>query len=579
MMTILGIGVPVHDTGAAVVQNGEIVGAVNESRLSRVKREPRFPSSSVNYLLDQIDDPIDRVAVSGVTPFSSPYLLRDLKQEFKLLFRGNTPGIGTLKSLYDGVFEPKQTLNSVVSNLAEDTSIGKGTESLLDRTQYVEHHRAHAASAYYTSGFDSATVLTIDAAGDGFSSTVYEATDGTLTQVCANDDIDSVGKLWAQIPTVFGFKGARHAGKFMGMAAYVKDIPDELREEFRELIEVDGTNIVNQHQRQHVDSDYETIVHNLKDRLGDYGAPKVSRALQDRTEEVLTEFARAAVNQVGQSSIALAGGVVANVKLNQRIYQLPEVKQIFVHQNMGDGGLGLGAALDLWQRSTDKYSPTRLDSVYLGPNYQKKAVGQAIARADIPDNYKIIRFDEEDELVSTVAEWLANSSVVSLYQGRVEYGPRALGNRTILYQPTDPSAIEWLNNSLNRTEFMPFAPVTLYEHAEECYVGYDQKNCPAADHMTITFECTDTMRERSPGVVHVDGTARPQVLREDTNPRYHAILKQYKKQTGVPTLINTSYNMHGEPIVCTPGEALRSFLRTGNDVLVMNRTAVVTISE
>jgi carbamoyltransferase len=365
----------------------------------------------------------------------------------------------------------------------------------------------------------------------------------------------------------------------MGMAAYVKEVPDDLREEFRELIKVDGTDIVNHHQRRHVDSDYETIVHDLKDRLGDYGAPKVARALQDRTEEVLTEFARAAVDRVGRSRIALAGGVVANVKLNQRIYELPEVEKIFVHQNMGDGGLGLGAALNVWAESVDEYTPTRLDNVYIGPDYHGGAVDRAIARADLPDNYEVIGFDEEDELASTAAEWLADSSVVSLYQGRVEWGPRALGNRTILYQPTDPSAIEWLNDSLDRTEFMPFAPVTLHEHAEECYVGYDRKTCPAADHMTITFECTDTMRERSPGVVHVDGTARPQVIREETNPRYHAILKQYEERTGIPTLINTSFNMHGEPIVCTPGEALRSFLRTGNDALIMNRTAVVRAGE
>jgi carbamoyltransferase len=151
----------------------------------------------------------------------------------------------------------------------------------------------------------------------------------------------------------------------------------------------------------------------------------------------------------------------------------------------------------------------------------------------------------------------------------MEYGPRALGQRSILFPPTDPDAIDWLNKRLDRTEFMPFAPVTLQEAAQECYEEYDPKQCPAAHHMTIALDCTDVMKERSPGVVHVDGTARPQIINENDDEVYYSILKAYYERSGIPSVINTSFNMHGEPIVCTPRQAVESWLRSNNELLVL----------
>jgi len=151
----------------------------------------------------------------------------------------------------------------------------------------------------------------------------------------------------------------------------------------------------------------------------------------------------------------------------------------------------------------------------------------------------------------------------------MEYGPRALGQRSILFQPTNPDAIDWLNKRLDRTEFMPFAPVTLREAAHECYQNYDPDRCPAADHMTISLDCTEQMERRSPGVVHVDGTARPQIIDQTDDELYYSILKHYQEETGIPTLINTSFNMHGEPLVCTPKQAVESWLKSNNEILVL----------
>jgi carbamoyltransferase len=241
---------------------------------------------------------------------------------------------------------------------------------------------------------------------------------------------------------------------------------------------------------------------------------------------------------------------------------------------MGDGGLGLGAALDRLATLDSSFRPFKLESVSLGPSYDQAAIDRTLNRVSLPKSYSTHTYKDTDKLSKTVADDLANGCAVCLFTGPMEYGPRALGNRTILYQPTDPSAIEWLNQRLDRTEFMPFAPVTLAEDAAECYEGYDPERCPAAEFMTVTFNCTDTMKKRSPGTVHVDGTARPQIIYEEQNPLYYNIISSYKDITGIPTLINTSFNRHGEPIVCKPAEAIRSFVNSDIETLVAESTVI-----
>ncbi|NLV08369.1 hypothetical protein GOC74_00240 [Halomicrobium mukohataei] len=570
MTTVLGIGDPAHGTGAALIRDGEVIHAVNESRLSRVKRESRFPASSVNYILEQIEEVPDDIAVSGI---ESPYFFRNLRYSSR-----HAKGLSGLldavaSDVYRGIKQWRRgTLKEVAEELHASTYLDASLSYVQSKLTYVDHHRAHAASAYYTGPFSDATVLTVDAAGDRFSATVYAGEDGSLTRLETSDDIDSIGKLWAQVPTVFGFKGEKHAGKFMGMASYAETIPDRLSRLFAEWLNVDGLTLRNDFEREYQDCDYEGHVMALKEHLEEYRPSQVARALQDRTETILREYVENAVAETGLAHVVLAGGVFANVKVNQRIYESPEIEGVFVHQNMGDGGIGLGAALAMYADEHPDFTPTYLDDVYLGPKYGDEAIERAIDRVEIPDEYVIKQFDDESAAAETVADLLVDGHVVSLYTGQVEYGPRALGNRSILYQPTDPSAIEWLNQRLDRTEFMPFAPVTLKERADECYLDYDPDRCPAADFMTVSFDCTETMQDRSPGVVHVDGTARPQLIDEATNPLYYEILAAYEERTGIPSLINTSFNMHGEPIVCKPTEAIRSFLSTENEGLLMDQT-------
>jgi carbamoyltransferase len=225
---------------------------------------------------------------------------------------------------------------------------------------------------------------------------------------------------------------------------------------------------------------------------------------------------------------------------------------VYVFPAMGDEGLGLGAALYAAGKR-NALMPFRLRDVYLGPEYSEHEIETALRREEVSFD----RFTDS-ELADRVAALLCESKVIALYRGRMEFGPRALGHRTILFQTTDPTVNEWLNTRLQRTEFMPFAPVTLSEHAGECYKDISRQRY-TSQFMTITSDCTDWMKQASPAVVHLDGTARPQLITREAEPFYYQILERYHERTGIPSLVNTSFNMHEEPIVCTPQDAIRAF--------------------
>jgi carbamoyltransferase len=274
----------------------------------------------------------------------------------------------------------------------------------------------------------------------------------------------------------------------------------------------------------------------------------------------MIELVSNAVQQFKIDKVVLAGGSFANVKLNQRILEARGVAGVFVYPNMSDGGLSQGAALhfDIGRNGSVAHT---LPNAYYGPSFTNEEI-EAALRAEH------LEYTSHPEIEKEIAKLIAAGNVIARFNGAMELGPRALGNRSILYPATDPAVNKWLNQRLKRTEFMPFAPVTLEEYAEKCYKKF-KGAAYAAKFMVITFDCTDYMKEKSPATVHVDGTARPQVINERDNPSYYKILKEYCKLTGIPTLVNTSFNMHEEPIVCTPQDAVRSFLQGHLDYLAI----------
>ena len=277
------------------------------------------------------------------------------------------------------------------------------------------------------------------------------------------------------------------------------------------------------------------------------------------------EFLKNLLQRYPANSIMLSGGVAANVKLNMEIMQLPSIQKVFVHPGMSDVGQAMGAALATAKKYEPGFGPFELKDVYFGNSYSDKEI----------ENYLVqnkIDFSVPENLAEAAGRLLSQNKVVGIYHSRMEYGPRALGNRSILYPATDPAVNDWLNKRLNRTEFMPFAPVTLEERAYDCYNKSDiDKSRLATRFMTIAVKVTDYMKKNMPAAVHVDGTAGPQLISRDLNPFYYDVIKYNENITGLPSLVNTSFNMHEEPIVCSPGDAVKAYEQSRLEALVIGK--------
>jgi carbamoyltransferase len=318
-----------------------------------------------------------------------------------------------------------------------------------------------------------------------------------------------------------------------------------------------------QHGSTENDPAFDQAVRELRElrqtRFGDWSNMDLAWTIQYLLERDVTRMIERVIPRIEGQPICLAGGVFANVKLNKLVKEMG-FGGIFVQPAMGDAGLAFGGPLQaLAERG--ELRPYRLESVYLGPEYDDDEILAAI-RAE---GLEARRYDPVEP---KIADLLAAGRVVARFHGRMEFGPRALGNRSILYHCGDASVNEWLNKRLDRTEFMPFAPATLDEEAPASFLGLSGAE-HTAEFMTITFDCSDEFKRTCPAAVHVDGTARPQIVRRETNPSFHRVLTEYRGLTGVGTVVNTSFNMHEEPIVCTPEDAVRSFVRGHLDYLAI----------
>lgn len=552
-MNILGISSLDTDATAALVQGGRITFAAGEERFSRIKQHAGFPERSIEYVLDQAGlDPAD---VDLVTyPFfpwhkESRLIFRGLvRHNIRNLVKKGSPADKFVHLAYHGRFLQKATFNH--RKYQRELTSGLARLGLTDKLTRVEHHDTHAAAAFYTSGLNEALIVTLDGYGSGLAGSVSLGSSAGIRRVHDLTFPNSMGLFYSQVTGALGFKPVRHEGKIVGLAAYGD--PDILFERIYERFSGLPEDIM-----------YASAMNpGFCRRLArKYSREDISAAYQAVLEKVVTDLIAAYMRKLGQESVVLAGGVAANVKLNQRILELPEVSRIFIHPDMGDGGTAAGAALFCAFKADREMKPYRINDVYLGPSFSDEEIRVQLEQAKLP-------FTRHDEVEKEIAGLIAQGMVVARFNGRMEYGPRALGNRSVLYHTGDPQVNDWLNKKLCRTEFMPFAPATLYEHCDECFEGTEGAR-HAATFMTITFDCTDYMKKVSPAAVHVDGTARPQLVREDINPSFYRIISEYHRLTGIPSIINTSFNMHEEPIVCTPEEAVKAFVQGGLDHLAI----------
>ncbi len=556
-MNILGINF-LSEASAALVQDGNIVSAASEERFNRIKLFAGYPEKAIEYVLKsaglKITD-IDIISTTGKSPGKPNQKAYDEK---KAAINASTIPQDIkehqLKKLQERYDREVYVLGERTPNNI------KKLEKLGPKVEVVEHHSAHVAATYYCSGFKESLVITADGWGENASNVLYQAKDGEITKLNYSNTFDSLGYYYGSMTKFLGYRPHRHEGKILGLAAMGD--PSKVSPIMRKMIGFDKEN------QRFVGKMEEGIYlpffenDNLSRVLkvgaktdvakGIFTKEDISAGLQNVLEEVVVDYVKNL--NFGETNIALAGGVFANVKLNQRIRELPNVKNVFIYPNMGDGGLAAGSALQVYAEKVG-LKPSRIRDVYLGPSFSNEEILEEIKKQSI-------EFEEHKDIEGRVAEILSENKVVARFDGRMEWGPRALGNRTIMYSPTDKTVNDWLNKRLNRTEFMPFAPVSIKENAKKSYIGYKDEHL-AADFMTMTYDCTDEMKKTQPAVVHVDGTARPQIIEEAVNKSYYNIVKNFYKLTGLTSTINTSFNMHEEPIVCTPFDAIRSF-KTGH---------------
>jgi carbamoyltransferase len=388
---------------------------------------------------------------------------------------------------------------------------------------------------------------------------------GKIERISKTDHNNSAGYLYSEVTRACGFKISRHEGKITGLAAYGDY--EQYENCFNKLVDIkEGKlfyhNPVENNLRNKIlkkllqsigISKYMGAAELIR-RCGSLSNKDLAASIQHLLENKIVDIVSYWVNKTGIQNIVLAGGVFANVKFNQYISEIPEVNNLFVFPDMGDGGNAYGAAAYVYFQ-TKKFHVEKTENVYLGPEFSNESIEKMLVQYCDSVEYHL-----SSDICHETAKLIADNKIIGWFQGRMEYGPRALGNRSIIASPVDATINKWLNERMKRTEFMPFAPSCLYEYADEIFEIPKESMKYPAQFMTITFGMKKEWADKAPAVSHVDQTARPQLVTEEGNPKYHRLLTEYRSITGLPLFINTSFNVHEEPIVHTPEEALQSLL-------------------
>jgi carbamoyltransferase len=546
---------PTHESGACLVSDGRVHAAITEERLSRKKNDGAYPFRAIAEVLritGTSANDLDLVSLAGLPPLARSRKMLSSQWD---LYRQT--GIVLPRRILYALLTAKKMRRTVPETLRQ-----------IPRMESA-HHGCHAAAAFFTSPFERATVITLDGIGDSSTCGTISVGEGQdIRTIHEFNGYFSPGILYSFVTKIFGFRPARHEGKLTGLAAYGD--PNLCYDEFKQLLGYDRENrrFVSRYIPTLFGPNAEDLwnIPLVADLLDRYEHKDIAASLQRLLEEVVVAMIHDAIAATGIRDVALAGGVFANVKLNQKIREMDTVSNIYVHPGMGDDGLMIGAAY-LGQRALARkygkpFQREFLQTVYLGPAFSETEARAAMKESGLSG-------ETVADPAAVIAQELAAGKIVARFAGRMEYGPRALGNRSILADPRDPAINQNLNGRLKRTEFMPFAPSILEEDSARYLIGWKPDHT-AARFMTATYGVAPELRGTCGAVVHVDGTARPQVVRREDNPDYHATLSAYKKLTGLPLVVNTSFNMHEEPIVCTPQDAVRSFVAGCSDVLALD---------
>ena len=552
-----------HDAGAALVESGKIVGAVNEERFTRRKNDVGFPKNSIKWLTS-LGGEIEEIAVpwiGGSALISRVFPSYEEKRRELWRKKGKKPSRINmhLRNLAFKIIQdqkPKEVWEFFGKNIGsyfiKKQLKGFGLENR--KISFVEHHLAHAASAYYTSGFKEAIVITLDGAGDGLSGSVWIGDNGELKRVRSFKASASLGILYGAVTLALDMKYSEDEGKTMSLAAY--SYPCEI-EELNKIVRYDE-------KSKELVSDfgikYELLLAEwIKDNLlWKYNREELAYAVQRHIEEEVEKIVKDVVEEYKIPYIAAAGGLFSNVKMNMRINNLDYVKELYVFPHMGDGGLALGAALLLDYERNGKIME-RPEQIYFGPEFSDSQIEETLKNNDQ------IKFEETD-VINAAVEKILDGEIVLWFQGKLEYGPRALGDRSILALPNRAESRDMLNLLIKkRPYFQPFAATILEEDAKKILEDYKTPNRFMTSANMVKKEHWQDMVAAS----HIDHTTRPQILGKKENKLFREVIKKLKKQNGIGAVVNTSLNKHGFPIVRSPEDAIWTLLNTGAKYLAI----------
>ena len=575
-MNILGINAYHGNASAALVCDGKLVAAVEEERFNRVKYAAGFPAAAIRYCLKEAGitvGEIDHVAVPR-----NPYARLATKLFFAIRMPRFARERARVISKFTGIRE------ALAGAFECDPSKIKAT------FHRVEHHRAHLASSYFVSPFEHAALLSADGLGD-FASSMWGTGSGNRMEVHGAIAFPhSLGLYYSAVTQYLGFLKFGDEYKVMGLAAYGE--PENL-EAFRDIVRFNGNGgefgfrlgldyFVHHKtgpEMSWAESDQtptlgrlfsDAMAGRLRSPARQPAEPleprhrNLAASLQARLEEVYLGMLRKLAKDAGRKAVCLAGGVAFNCVANGKIFDQTPFEQVYVQPAAGDGGLAVGAAYHVWHETLGKPRSFVMDHAYWGPGYTPTEIRQAVDGSALPREGYTVSELPEGELMRRTAAIIADGKILGWFQGRAEWGPRALGNRSIVADPRRPEMKEILNRRIKHREiFRPFAPSILAEKTGEWF----EKSHPSP-FMTLAYSVRRERRDKIPAPTHVDGTGRLQTVTEDANPRYHALIREFERQTGVPVVLNTSFN-DNEPIVCRPEEALDCFLRTQMDALAL----------
>jgi carbamoyltransferase len=589
-MDILGISCFFHDASAVLLRDGEVIAAAEEERFTRKKHDYGFPIHAIRFCLEQ--GRISGPTLDYVAFFEKPFV------KFERLLFSILQTFPRSRRVFQESMVSWMTEKLWIKNLIQE-KLGVPREKIL----FGEHHLSHAASAFLCSPFDEAAILTVDGVGEWATAT-YGVGKGTNIEILQEIRFPhSLGLLYSAFTAFLGFEVNEGEYKVMGMAPFGK--PKFLDKVYKLIhVEQDGSFQLNMDYFSFHHSIERTYNHKFVELFGPPRDPQalfftatsgypsyfgekpanfaelagenqhyadIAASIQVATEETLLTMAKHVSQETGLKKLCLAGGVALNSVANGRILRETPFEELYVQPSAGDGGGAMGAALWAYHMVLGNPRQFVLEHAYWGEEHSRDTIEAFLRTNSIPYS----RYDDEEKLLYQVVDNLEDGKVVGWFQGRFEWGPRALGNRSILADPRRAQMKDIVNTKIKfREPFRPFAPSVLAEQAASYFVLPEPKRHYPARFMLYVVDVKPEKRDVIPAITHVDGTGRLQTVNETTNPRYYQLIKRFGEATGVPVVLNTSFNLKGEPIVNTPQEAFSTFRRSGMDVLVLEHCIV-----